>query len=189
MSSIVLYGHEALRRAATTTTPGPHLADVTNQLARQMLEAGLIGLAANQLARPERLFTYVDVDADEPTVGATLNPTVISTSEQRQTDLEGCGSLPGLYAPVTRPLHALFTYQRIDGANDELAASGLLARLWLHETDHLNGVVFLDHLAAHDAAAAEVHWRALLDEAGGDPHRAARLGHERPYHPAVPDVG
>jgi len=78
-----------------------------------------------------------------------INPKVISTSGE-QCGEEGCLSFPGLFLEVTRPNRVFCKYTDIDGHEQTISGEGLLARAILHEIDHLDGVLFIDHLEPAD---------------------------------------
>jgi peptide deformylase len=77
-----------------------------------------------------------------------INPEVIARSDQLATREEGCLSLPGQYADVTRPARVTIRYLDIEGAKRQIDAEGLLSACMQHEIDHLDGVLFVDHLSA-----------------------------------------
>jgi peptide deformylase len=107
-----------------------------------------IGLAAPQIGVGLRL-TIVDLMAEEkPNPITLINPEVIARSEVLATREEGCLSLPGQYADVTRPARVTVRYTGADGARRQIEAEGLLAACLQHEIDHLDGVLFVDHLSA-----------------------------------------
>ncbi|WOP18463.1 peptide deformylase [Raineyella sp. LH-20] len=110
-----------------------------------------VGLAATQVGVGLAVFVYDCPDADNHyQVGVVCNP-VVELPEGRERVLEsadeGCLSLPGGYAPLARPDHAICRGQDIDGNPVEIHGTGLLARCLQHETDHLNGMVFGDRLS------------------------------------------
>jgi peptide deformylase len=113
-----------------------------------MYEAPGIGLAAIQVGVPKRLIT-MDLakkeDPKEPQV--FINPEIVWTSEERATYEEGCLSIPEFYEEVERPAQVKVAYLDRDGAKRELEANGLLATCLQHEIDHLNGVLFIDHIS------------------------------------------
>ena len=113
-----------------------------------MYRAPGIGLAAPQVGVGLR-FAVVDLmpdDKPEPIV--LINPEVTSRGEEQATREEGCLSLPGQYADVTRPARVLVRYTDLDGAKRQIEAEGLLAACVQHEIDHLDGILFVDHLSA-----------------------------------------
>ncbi len=91
----------------------------------------------------------VDLMADDkPDPLVLVNPEVVATSEEQATREEGCLSLPGQYADVTRPARVRVRFQDAEGHRQEVEAEGLLAACLQHELDHLDGVLFVDHLSA-----------------------------------------
>ena len=143
--NIVTLGNEVLRRKAE---PVKNIGTGTVKLAADMLETLLgakgLGLAAPQVGVSDRLFV-VHITDDIPRV--FINPEILEISPDRTKYEEGCLSLPGIYADVTRPV-AL----RVRGWNEKgkpftIDADGLLARVIQHEMDHLDGVMFIDHLS------------------------------------------
>jgi len=113
-----------------------------------MYRAPGIGLAAPQVGLGLR-FAVVDLMPDDkPAPIVLINPDVIARSEELATREEGCLSLPGQYADVTRPARVTVRYTDADGAKRQLEADGLLAACIQHEIDHLDGALFVDHLSA-----------------------------------------
>jgi peptide deformylase len=131
---------------------GPADADAVRELAPRMLasmyKAPGIGLAAPQVGSGLRL-VVLDLQPDERREPMVLvNPEVVAQSRELAVREEGCLSLPGQYAEVTRPARVKVRYQDLEGARRELEADGLLATCLQHEIDHLDGVLFVDHLSA-----------------------------------------
>jgi len=113
-----------------------------------MYRAPGIGLAAPQVGVGLR-FAVVDLMPDEKSAPISLiNPEVVARSEDLHTREEGCLSLPGQYAEVTRPARVTVRYTDEAGAKRQIDADGLLAACLQHEIDHLDGVLFVDHLSA-----------------------------------------
>lgn len=111
-----------------------------------MYEAEGVGLAAPQVDVSSRIFV-MDCSGGEDAAQkiAAINPEVIYT-EGKQTGDEGCLSFPGIYVPVTRNLRVVLRAQNVDGNWFELDGEELTARCVLHETDHCDGIVFLDRM-------------------------------------------
>ena len=124
------------------------------ELADDMLEtlraAHGVGLAANQVGVLKRLFVWEHGDRH----GAFVNPEVVETSEEIDTIDEGCLSFPGMFYPTERPLRARMRGVDVHGEPIEQTGEGMMARILLHELDHLNGILFIDHLARHDRKEA-----------------------------------
>ncbi len=123
-----------------------NLETFVEQMFETMYAANGVGLAAPQVARSERIFV-MDCSGGEDAREkiAAINPEIVSV-EGEQTADEGCLSFPGLYIPVTRGLRAVLRAQDAKGNWFELDAEELAARCILHETDHCDGIVFLDRM-------------------------------------------
>ena len=113
-----------------------------------MYDAPGIGLAAIQVGVPRRLVT-MDLskkeEAQQPRV--FINPEVLWRSDEKAKYEEGCLSIPEFYEEVERPAQVRVKYLDLEGREQELEASGLLATCLQHEIDHLNGVLFIDHIS------------------------------------------
>jgi len=121
-------------------------------LAEDMLEtmydAPGIGLAAIQIGEPLRLVTMDLAKKDEekdPRV--FINPEITWSSEELNVHEEGCLSIPEYYEDVERPAKVRLKYLDLDGKSHEVEADGMFATCIQHEIDHLNGVLFIDHLS------------------------------------------
>ncbi len=111
-----------------------------------MYKAPGIGLAAPQVGELLRL-AIVDLMPDEqPDPIVLINPEIVARSEELATREEGCLSIPGQYAEVTRPARVKVRYLDQGGAKKEIEADGLLSACLQHEIDHLDGVLFIDYL-------------------------------------------
>ncbi|HEY8384409.1 MAG TPA: peptide deformylase [Microvirga sp.] len=132
--------------------PVAEITDEVRALAADMLEtmydAPGVGLAAIQIGVPKRVIT-MDVSKSEterePMV--LINPEIVWASEEMRSYEEGCLSIPDYYEDVERPDRVRFRYTTLDGQTLEQEADGLLATCVQHEIDHLNGVLFIDHLS------------------------------------------
>ena len=138
------FGDPALRQRATEVE---RVTDLHRRIIADMIEtmreAPGVGLAGPQIGVMERLFVW-EVGEEH---GAVINPLIVSKSSELEEGEEGCLSLPGIYYPVTRP--AAVKVEGIDenGQPVSLDATELLARVCQHEIDHLDGVLFIDHLS------------------------------------------
>jgi peptide deformylase len=122
--------------------------DLIPRMFATMYKAPGIGLAAPQISQGLRLIV-IDLVPDERKQPYTLiNPEVIAVSDELATREEGCLSLPGQYADITRPARVKVRYLDETGAKREIEGDGLLAACLQHEIDHLNGILFVDHLSA-----------------------------------------
>lgn len=113
-----------------------------------MYDAPGIGLAAIQVGEPLRLLT-IDLakDDEEKDPHVIINPQIVAVSDERNTYEEGCLSIPDYYAEVERPAKVKVDYFDIDGKAHTIDADGLMATCLQHEIDHLNGVLFIDHIS------------------------------------------
>ena len=122
--------------------------DLVPRMFATMYRAPGIGLAAPQVGVGLR-FAIVDLMPDDrPAPIVLINPEVIARSEEQATREEGCLSLPGQYADVTRPARVTVRFTDVNGAKRQIEAEGLLAACLQHEIDHLDGILFIDHLSA-----------------------------------------
>jgi len=113
-----------------------------------MYEAPGIGLAAIQVGVPRRVVTMdLARKEDEKQPQLFINPEILSASEERSVYEEGCLSIPEYYEEVERAAQVRVRYLDLDGNAHEVDANGLLATCLQHEIDHLNGVLFIDHLS------------------------------------------
>jgi peptide deformylase len=113
-----------------------------------MYDAPGIGLAAIQVAVPLRVVT-ADLAKDEqpPAPQVFINPEVVWASEEMSIYEEGCLSIPEFYEDVERPARVKVKYLDLEGEMREVEADGLLATCLQHEIDHINGVLFIDHIS------------------------------------------
>ena len=113
-----------------------------------MYDAPGVGLAAIQIAVPRRVVVIDVAGKDEPPAPLFLvNPEITWASEEMNVHEEGCLSIPDYYEDVTRPARVRARFLDRDGKQQEIEADGLLATCIQHEIDHLNGVLFIDHLS------------------------------------------
>ncbi len=113
-----------------------------------MYEAPGIGLAAIQVGAPKRIVIMDLAKKDEEKQPQVLiNPAILWASEEKAAYEEGCLSIPEYYEEVERPARVKVRYLDRDGKEQEIDASGLHATCVQHEIDHLNGVLFIDHLS------------------------------------------
>lgn len=126
---------------------GPELEATVLDMFETMEKAGGVGLAAPQVGISKRLFV-MDTPNDDGTSErhVLINPEII-TVEGEQTGDEGCLSFPGLYQVVKREMRVIARARDIKGVEFELDVADLAARCILHETDHCDGIVFLDRMS------------------------------------------
>ncbi|MFI6866359.1 peptide deformylase [Nocardia sp. NPDC050406] len=154
-----LFGDPILRaRAVEVETFDQQVRQLVTDLTDTMYESGGVGIAAPQIGVGLRVFVYDTGDAQ----GHLINPTYEVIGDQTQTGPEGCLSIPGVREDVTRSLTVHARGFDMDGAPVEFRAEGLLARCVQHETDHLDGVLFLQRL---DPATRKEAMRVIRESA------------------------
>jgi len=137
------FGDPVLKlRCAEITDIDGALARLADDMLETMYKAPGVGLAANQVGIQRRIFVY-DIGDGPHTV---INPTIVETSGEWDYD-EGCLSVPGLYFPILRPQKVTLQGVDLDGHEFIREGEDLLGRVFLHETDHLDGFLLLDRLA------------------------------------------
>src|SRR5215212_7332132 len=154
------FGDPVLKtRAAPVETFDDALANVAEDMLLTMREHEGVGLAANQVGRLKRIL----VAATEDEEYVVVNPLVEEAVETTEKELEGCLSIPGIQVEVERPTGLIIYEQDYSGAPLRIEASGLLARIFQHEIDHLDGVLILDRTdrESHKAAMREMRERLL----------------------------
>ncbi len=126
---------------------GPELTQFVDDMFETMEHAGGVGLAAPQVDVGKRLFVMDTPETDDwERVRAVLIDPEIVHVEGEQTGDEGCLSFPGLYQTVRREMRVIARALDVNGKEFELDVKGLAARCILHETDHCDGIVFLDRM-------------------------------------------
>ncbi len=129
-------------------TVGEELRKLSADMLETMYDAPGIGLAAIQIGIPLRMLVIDLAREDEPKAPHIfINPEIVARGDEPNIHEEGCLSIPDYYAEVERPGSVTVTYVDIDGKTRELQADGMMATCLQHEIDHLNGVLFIDHLS------------------------------------------
>ena len=140
------------KRLRLVSKPVAKVDAATRQLVEEMFEtmydAPGIGLAAIQIGEAKRIVTMDLAKKDEPKQPQVfINPELVDESDELSVHEEGCLSIPEYYEEVERPAQVKVRYLDLDGKQHEIAADGLLATCIQHEIDHLNGVLFIDHIS------------------------------------------
>jgi len=146
---IVKYGDPVLREKAKPVEEfDREVKDLVADMIATLKDANGLGLAAPQVGVSKRIF-ITDLSSLELTesMRVFINPEIIDTSGEVILE-EGCLSFPGLYQKITRPEEIKIKALDVEGHEFELNVSGMLARAILHEYDHLEGVLFIDHLSS-----------------------------------------
>lgn len=113
-----------------------------------MYDAPGIGLAAIQIGEPHRVVTMDLAKKDAPKEPRVfINPEILGFSDDKNIHEEGCLSIPEFYEEVERPAAVKLRYLDLDGNQHEIEVDGLFATCIQHEIDHLNGVLFIDHIS------------------------------------------
>lgn len=124
------------------------LQKLADDMLETMYEAPGIGLAAIQIGEPLRMLVIDVAGKDEPKAPRVfINPQILWQSDEPNVYEEGCLYIPDYYAEVERPKRVRVSYLDRDGKDSEIEADGLLATCLQHEIDHLNGVLFIDHIS------------------------------------------
>ncbi len=135
------FGDPVLKSRATPVNEfDESLEHLAEEMMRVMREAEGVGLAANQIGHLKRIFVAVHEDEEY----AIVNPVIEERSETTEKDIEGCLSIPETRVEVERPTVVTVSGQGPSGEPVRVEAEGLLARIFQHEIDHLDGVLILD---------------------------------------------
>ncbi|MDR3076898.1 MAG: peptide deformylase [Synergistaceae bacterium] len=141
---VLVYPNPALREpVAEVTEFDENLKRLVSDMWETMYLSKGVGLAAPQVGVGKRLFV-VDWEENKRVV---VNPEIVE-AEGTETGDEGCLSFPGIYEEVTRPGRIRILYMDENGERHDEVAEGYLARVYSHETDHLDGKLLIDHLSA-----------------------------------------
>ena len=127
-----------------------------------MAEAEGLGLAAPQIGLSWRMFIARD-DPEGDTARVYINPTVENLSSNLVIREEGCLSLPGINAEIRRPQSVTIRAQDLEGNEFELSSDELLARVWQHDFDHLEGVLITDRMSKLDRLANRKPLKELVN--------------------------
>ena len=147
---IVTVPDEVLRRKARKVTVfDANLQKLIDDMVETMREAPGVGLAAPQVGISERLIVveYAEDDEEEDApkkLFVVANPEIVKASPETEKGIEGCLSIPGLVGEVERSLQVVIRGQNRRGQSVRIKAKGWLARIFQHEIDHLEGVLFTD---------------------------------------------
>lgn len=148
---IRLFGDPVLK---TVSAPVEQVDDRVRALVTDLLDSvrlpGRAGVAASQIGVNVRAFSY-NVDGE---VGYILNPVIVEVAGEPELVDEGCLSVPGLWHKTPRHPFARVRGIDLDGAEIELSGTGLMAQALQHETDHLDGILYLDRLEKDERRAA-----------------------------------
>ncbi len=181
------------QRALKVTRFDSKLARLASDMAETMAAQRGVGLAANQVGVLQRLCVVQPEDCDEPLV--LVNPEIIRREGEREVE-EGCLSLPGYRGMVNRSVRIRVRYQDLAGKPLRLKADCILAQAIEHETDHLNGILYIDHLIAHDQffrihvnEDGDIEYQPTGEPDAAELEAAARRMRQRPPPPQFDPTG
>lgn len=184
------------QRSAPVGTVDAAVRDILDDMIDTMYDAPGIGLAGVQVGVMKRLVVLDVARKDEaPQPLFLVDPEIVETSQDLIVYEEGCLSIPDYYEDVERPERVRVRFKDRDGAECEMEAEGLLAIALQHEVDHLNGVLFIDHISrlkrervvkrfAKAARLAQEEGRAY--DARSEPRESRAMGARKPPRPAEP---
>jgi len=154
-----LLGSPVLRQQSAAVA---RVDDAVRQLVDDLLEtmraAKGVGLAANQIGVARRI-AVVDIGEEDPPLLVLINPVVLERSDESETAEEGCLSIPDIFGDVERHAHVVVEALDRDGTKFRAEAKGYKARAIQHEIDHLDGILFLDHLSAVKRSLLLAKWK------------------------------
>ena len=136
------------RKAIKIAKITPQLKKLVENMVDTMRDQSGVGLAANQVGSLQKVAVIETPDMEEPMV--LINPEIMKTEGERQVT-EGCLSVPGWRGTVNRSEKVRVKAMGLDGKTYRLNAEDLLAQALEHEIDHLNGILYIDHLADHES--------------------------------------
>jgi peptide deformylase len=172
--TIRVFGDPVLKQRATDVSDiDGSVARLVDDMFATLYESDSgIGLAAPQVGVQKRIFVY-DVDDEQVTL---INPRIVESDGEWEYQ-EGCLSLPGMYFPIVRPKQVHLVAHDLDGNEISLEADELLARLFQHELDHLDGKLMLEHLDddTRKQALRVLRERAQAEVAEPEPRRGLGL--------------
>jgi peptide deformylase len=162
-----LLGSPVLRqRAAPVAAVDADVRRLVDDLFETMHAAKGVGLAANQVGVALRV-AVVDVGEDNPPPLVLINPRIVHASETTETAEEGCLSIPDIFGDVERPATVTLEALDRDGKPYRVELSALKGRAVQHEIDHLDGVLFLDHLSAVKRSLLLARWKKSREGKSG----------------------
>jgi peptide deformylase len=146
---ILIAPHKTLKTKAreVKTADMDRVRALVPRMFTSMYKAPGIGLAAPQVDVGLRFFVVDLMPNEKSTPIVLVNPEILRVSEDWATREEGCLSLPNQYADVSRPASVRVSYSDLAGKRTEIDAEGLMAACLQHEIDHLDGILFVDHIS------------------------------------------
>lgn len=165
-------GHPILRERASEVAniESEDIQNFIDDLIETCIDSNGVGIAAPQVYESKRIFIISSKPnpryPNAPEMGplALINPEITSTSEEKEKDWEGCLSIPGIRGLVPRHRTIKVKYQTRDGEEVEDEFSDFIARIFQHELDHLDGIVFLDRMESNKELVTEKEYQKLMSE-------------------------
>lgn len=167
---VALLGHPVIREIATQVEDikNKRIQKLIDDMIATVIDVDGVGIAAPQVYKPYRIFIlashptprYPDAPTMIPT--AIINPKIISYSDDKEKDWEGCLSIPGIRAVVPRSRTITVRYTTRDGNVVDTSYEGFVARIFQHEYDHLDGIVFLDRLESTKDIYMEKEFQKII---------------------------
>jgi len=147
MLGLVFYGDETLRKKGEPVEEiTPEIKNLIEEMFNKMYISDGVGLAAPQIGKSVNIIVIDPSLGEDPSAKIVLiNPQIIESIGE-QYEEEGCLSFPGITAYVKRPTKIKVQHKNLEGETVETVGEGNLARIYEHEIDHLNGVLFIDHI-------------------------------------------
>lgn len=149
---IILYGSPVLRKTSIDVDERDNLQEIAGSLFATLKRARGIGLAAPQINLLKRIFVIDttpvsdDDSVTERFEGIFINPVIVERGEEEIIYKEGCLSFPDIFEEVTRSEKILVRFQDLNFDTSELELNGIKSRIFQHELDHLNGILFIDRI-------------------------------------------
>jgi peptide deformylase len=171
--TVLQLGHPELRQIATVIEDcfTPDIQDLIDQMVQKMEEMGGVGIAAPQLGIKKQLIVVASrptpryPHAPEMSPTPMLNPQILEHSETTEKGWEGCLSVPGLRGLVPRYQSVSVSYQDRQGNSQQKDFDGFIARIFQHEYDHLQGMVFVDRVeSTHELMTEQEYQRQILGQ-------------------------
>ncbi len=153
VAPVILYGSSVLRKHSIEVTEEDNISEIKEMLFDTLKKAGGIGLASPQINVLKRVFVIDTSPLAEDDIkiekfeGIYINPQIIDRSTEHLIYSEGCLSFPGIYEEVLRPEKVLIRYHDTLFKTIEEELDGIKARIFQHEFDHLEGILFIDKIS------------------------------------------
>ncbi len=161
---IVIFPHPALRKVCDQVhTFDAELRQLVEEMFEAVHRAPGVGLSAPQVDVPRRVLVVdISIGQDPGSRRTLINPEILATNGPTVAMDEGCLSFPGMSIEIVRPEGVRVRFQTVEGEPVEEEASGLLARVYQHEIDHLDGVLYFDHLSVIKRELFKKEYKSIL---------------------------